>query len=266
MKQTTPYRRLGGRKLFYAVLLGSALISGPAFSAEGIDADADEILKAMSKYLGGLKSFSMNADIDLEILTKEGQKLQLSSYSTAVVERPSKLSITRKGLFADAAFIYDGKTLTVQGKKQNVYAQVEAPGTIDDAILAYEAQTGIAAPGADLLFADPYAVLSRGVNRAVYIGTTTIDGVECHHLAYREDDVDWQLWVQAGDTPLPMKYVITSKWQTAAPQFEIRYRDWNTSPKISADAFVFSAPKGAVNLGAFTANEFGELKSTAEGQ
>jgi hypothetical protein len=133
MKQTFPSKRFGGRKLFYAVLLGSALISSPAFSAEGIDADAEKILKSMSAYLGGLKSFSMDADIDLEILTKEGQKLQLSSYSTAVVERPSKLSITRKGLFADAAFIYDGKTLAVHGKKQNVYAQVEVPGTIDDA-------------------------------------------------------------------------------------------------------------------------------------
>lgn len=266
MEQKQLSRRHGGRTSLCAVLLSSALVSGPAFSAENIDADADEILKAMSEYLSGLKSFSMDADIDLEILTKEGQKLQLSSYSTAVVERPSKLSITRKGMFADAAFIYDGKTLAVQGKKQNVYAQIEAPGTIDDAILAYEAQTGIAAPGADLLFADAYAVLLRGVNRADYIGTTTIDGIECHHLAFREDDVDWQLWVQTGDTPLPMKYVITSKWQTAAPQFEIRYRNWNTRPTIAADTFVFTAPKGAENLGTFMVDEMGELNSMAEGQ
>lgn len=266
MKQTTPSSRRGARTMACAVLLGTALSSGQAFSTEGIDAEADKILKSMSAYLGGLKSVSFAADIDFEILTNESQKLQFSSYSTAVLQRPSKLHIERKGMFADAVFIYDGQTLSLHGKQENLYAQLEAPGTIDDAILAYEAQTGLPAPGADLLFADPYAVLSRGVKRGIHVGTTFIDGIACHHLAFREDEVDWQLWVQAGDTPLPMKYVITSKWQTGAPQYEIRYRDWNTSPKISADAFVFTAPVGAVNLGAIVVNEMGELQSMAEGQ
>ncbi len=38
-----------------------------------------------------------------------------------------------------------------------------------------------------------------------------MNGIECHHLAFRAEKVDWQVWVQAGDTPLPMKYLIISK-------------------------------------------------------
>jgi len=266
MKELIPARQGACRKLFCTALLGAALASGPVSGAEGIDADADKILKSMSAYLGGTKAFSFNADIDLEVVTKAGQKVQLSSYATAVLERPSKFRITRKGVIADAAFIYDGSALTLYGKNLNAYAQVEVPGTIDDAILAYELETGIAAPGADLLFADPYAVLSRGVNSGVNLGTTTIDGIMCHHLAFREDKVDWQLWVQAGSTPLPMKYVITSKWQTAAPQYVIRFRDWNTSPKIPAGEFSFSPPRGAVKLATIVVNEMGELTSTEESQ
>jgi len=266
MNELIPVRQGGNRKLWCVTLLGAALATGPVSGAEGIDADADEILKSMSAYLGGTKAFSVNADIDLEVVTTAGQKVQLSSYATAVLERPSNFKISRKGVAAAAAFIYDGNTLTLYGKGLNAYAQVEVSGTIDDAIHAYELETGIAAPGADLLFADPYAVLSSGVNSGVNLGTAYVNGVECHHLAFREDKVDWQLWVQAGDKPLPMKYVITSKLQTAAPQYEIRFRDWDTSPNIPAGEFTFSPPEGAKTLSTIVANEMSEIASTEESQ
>jgi hypothetical protein len=207
--------------------------------------------------------FSMNADIDFEIITKDGQKLQISSFATMVMKRPDKFHVYRKGMIADAEFIFDGKTLTLYGRNLNVYAQTDVSGTIDDAIRAYELETGIPAPGADLLFADPYAVLSSGVESSSYIGTAYVNGVECHHLAFRKDKVDWQLWVQAGEEPVPMKYVITTKWHTGAPQYEIRFRDWNRSPRIDDELFTFAIPKGSKRLNTFPVNEMGEL-TTAE--
>jgi hypothetical protein len=252
------------RTIVAGVFLLISLATVPAMSAEGIVPDADRILQSMSSYLGAIKAFSVNADIDLEIVTKKGQKLQFSSMGTAAMERPAKFHITRKGLIADAEFIYDGKTLTLHGKNLNVYAQIQMSGTIDDAILLFEWETGLTAPGADLFFADPYAILSHGVESGVYIGTAYVNGVECHHLAFREANVDWQLWVQVGDQPLPMKYVITSKWITGAPQYEIRLRDWNTSPKIKDGQFKFSVPKGARKLGTIPVNEMGEFTSPEE--
>jgi hypothetical protein len=242
------------------------VVAVPVMRAEGIDPDAESILKSMSSYLGETKAFSVNADIDFEIVTRNGQKLQLSSFATAVLKRPAKFHIQRKGMIADAEFIFDGKTLTLHGKKRNIYAQIEVPGTIDDAIRAYELETGIPAPGADLLFADPYAILSSGVENSAYLGIAYVNGVECHHLAFREAKVDWQLWVQAGDAVLPMKYVITTKWHTAAPQYEIRFRDWDTNPQINDKRFTFSAPEGATRLETIPANEMDEFTSTEEGK
>ena len=144
-----------------ALVLSIALAPGTVMSAEGVDPDADKILRSMSSYLGVTTAFSVNADIDNEIVTQDGQKLQLSSYSTIIMERPAKFHIQRKGMIADAEFIYDGKALTLYGKKLKVYARMDVPGTIDDAIRAYELETGIPAPGADLLFSDTYAALSR---------------------------------------------------------------------------------------------------------
>jgi len=251
--------------LAVAVFMAVGLSAGQVMSAEDIDPEADEILKSMSSYLGRTKTFSMNADIDFEIITKDGQKLQLSSYATVVMERPDKLHILKKGMIADAEFIFDGKTLTLHGKNLNVYAQTEVSGTLDDAMRAYELETGIPAPGADLLFADLYAILSSGIESSAYLGTAYVNGVECHHLAFRKDKVDWQLWVKAGDEPLPMKYVITSKWHTGSPQYEIRLRDWDRKPKIEGDQFTFIVPKGAKRLDTFPVNELGEL-TTEEGK
>ena len=249
-----------------AVALIVSFLAVPAMSEDGIDPDADKILQSMSTYLGGIKAFSMNADADFEIVGLNGQKLQLSSLVTVAMERPSKFNIARRGMIADAEFVFDGKTLTLYGKKLNVYAQIQVSGTIDDAIRAYELETGLPAPGADLLFADPYAILSSGVESGVYVGIAYVNGVECHHLAFRKAKVDWQLWVKAGDEPLPMKYVITSKWVTGAPQYSIRFRDWNTSPKITDNQFAFSVPKGATKLETMPVNEMGEFTSTEEGQ
>jgi len=241
------------------VVLMISFAAGPAMCADGIDPDADKILSSMSSYLGGTSTFSVKADIDNEIITHAGQKLQLSSFATVVMERPGKFHVQRKGMLADVEYIFDGKTLTLHGKNLNVYVQREVSGTIDDAIRAVEMETGLDAPGADLLFADPYAILSSGVVSGVYIGTAYVNGVECHHLAFRENKVDWQLWVKAGDMPLPMKYVITSKWHTGAPQYTVQLRDWDTKPGIKGDQFTFIVPAGARRLETIPVNEMGEL-------
>lgn len=246
------------------IFLFVSLATGPAMGAEGIDPDADAVLQAMSNYLGGTKAFSMNADIDFEVMGVNGQKLQLTSMATVVMERPAKFHITRKGLIADAEFIFDGETLTLYGKNLNAYSRTKVPGTTDDAIFVYELETGIPAPGADLLFANPYAVLSTGVESGVYVGVTYVNGVECHHLAFREAKTDWQLWVSTGDKPLPMKYVITSKWQTGAPQYELRLRDWNTNPKIKDAEFVFAPPEDARRVDVIPASEMEEFTSVEE--
>ena len=94
---------------------------------------------------------------------------------------------------------------------------------------------------------------------SAYLGTDYVNGVECHNLAFRQAKTDWQLWVRVGDAPLPMKYIITTKWVTGAPQYSVRFRDWNTAPQFEADRFEFSAPEGARKLETIAVNEMGEL-------
>jgi hypothetical protein len=239
--------------------LALVLVAGPAVSADGVDPEANAILREMSDYLTGLAAFRAEVDIDNEILDLAGQKLQLSSSASVVLERPSRIRMSRQGGIAHVEIVFDGKFLTMHSKTHNAYVQREGPETIDDALRTMQSETGIDVAAGDFFYADPYSGLLTDAASGAYLGWAYVNGVQCHHLAFRAEHVDWQLWVQTGDTPLPMKYVITSKWVTGAPQYTARFHNWNTKPEIEASLFEFTAPKGSKKLDSIPVNEAGQI-------
>jgi hypothetical protein len=255
---SVPARRIA------SIVLVLGVLHGPAMAAEGLNPDADEILRGMTKFIAGAKAFSVTADIGYEVVTKDGQKLQMLSTATVILERPSRFHITRRGKFADAALFFDGKKLTLHGKSANAYLQKDLVGGIDDALDAVERGFGIPMPASDLLLSNPYAALTRGVTSSGYFGLGYVGGVQSHHLAFRTPLVDWQMWVKAEGDPLPMKYVITTKDVPGSPQFSVQFSDWNLKPKLTADRFTFVAPKGTKRLEAMPIDEMGEIKATQE--
>jgi hypothetical protein len=241
------------------VALSIGLVPGAAAAVDQIDPKADKILVAMSGYMDGLNAFTVSIDADNEVIDTTGRKLQFSASSSIVVQRPEDLYVERRGRAADMELFYDGEKLTIHEKGRSVYLQSEHRGVIEDAINEVRTKTGFDIPAGDLIYKTPYGGLIDGVVSGDYLGRGFVDGVECHHLAFRQSKVDWQLWVQAGDQPLPMKYVIVNKWVTGAPQYSVRFRDWNTKPVIGADRFVFSPLTGAKKLESITFNEVGGL-------
>ena len=65
-----------------------------------------------------------------------------------------------------------------------------------------------------------------------------------------------------GGTPVPLKYVITSKRIAGAPEYSVVMSNWNLKPTIAADRFKFVAPKGATNLKGIEVDETGEITIT----
>ena len=122
--------------------------------------------------------------------------------------------------------MFDGKTLTLLGKNANLYAQVEAPGTIDQLVDVLRDKYHRPVPAADLLMSDPYKELMPQVNDTKDLGSGVIHGVECDHLAFRTKEVDWQIWIAQGARPYPCRYVITSKKVTGWPQYTIDIWGW----------------------------------------
>ena len=117
----------------------------------------------------------------------------------------------------------------------------------------------MALPGADLLLSNAYDILIADVLEAKHIGLGVIGGVECEHLAFRNFDTDWQLWVEAGEAPIPRKMVITSKTVNSAPQYTIRITEWKAGVTPGSHAFEFTPPEGAEELHPHALIELDEL-------
>jgi hypothetical protein len=161
------------------------------------------------------------------------------------LQRPDKLRANRTGGYTDVEIVFDGKTVTLLGKNINAYAQSEVAGNVDKLVDVLRDQYSLEFPGADLLVSNPHEVLMADVLEAKHIGQGVIDGIECEHLAFRNQDTDWQLWVEAGEHPIPRKLVITSKATAAAPQYSVLIKDWKTDAATGADTFALQLPSDA---------------------
>jgi len=243
------------------LVLGAAALmaasQGPASAA-----DAKGMLKAMSDYMVAQKTMSITFDSDIEVITPQLEKIQFASSGEMTMSRPDKLRAHRLGGYSDVELVFDGAKATVFSKALNAYAQVEGKGTIDQLIESLRRGRGVALPFADFLTSRPYDILVADVLEAKHIGTGVIDGVVCDHLAFRNHDTDWQIWVETGAKPFPRKIVITSKTVAGAPQYTMRIKSWKVDFQPAADFFAFVAPKNAGTLGP---DDFIQLDELPEG-
>lgn len=255
--------RIGsGRWRALALVSAIAAATGGAQAAEKDDALA--ILKAMSDYVGSQKAIHATFDSDIEVITPQLEKLQFANSGEAWVSRPDKLRAHRIGGYADVEMVFDGKTLAVVDKADNRFARIAAPGSVDQLIDTLHNRAGAGLPASDLLLTDSYSVLSADVLESRHIGRGIVGGVECEHLAFRNFDTDWQIWIEAGEHPVPRKLVITSKTVNNAPQYTVTIKSFDTSPKIADDAFAFVPAKGAQEISADALVSLDELPPSAD--
>lgn len=199
----------------------------------------------MSDYMAAQRSFSLTADSSTDVLLRDGRKVELTATSQMVVDRENGLRVDRQGPLGDTLFVFDGSDVSILSEREGIYLSLPAEGGIDSAIDEVRATLGTeVAGGADLLYANPYDGLMLNVMSGYYMGQAIVNGVLTDHLSYRAEDIDWQLWVQSGDVPVPVRYVITSKWMTAAPQFAVDIFDFTVLTEVAGDTFAFTPPAG----------------------
>ena len=208
-----------------------------------VDPQARALLEKMSDFLANQRQFSVQTDGSIEVVLESGEKLEFDYSSDVLVKRPDKLRSDRRGEKTDAEFYYDGRTFTLYGKNKHYYASADAPGTLDEAIDAARERLGIEAPAADLLYSNPFKILMEDVVSATDLGPASVRGVSCRHLAFRGNETDWQIWIQDGPKPLPIKFVIVSKKVQGLPEYTVEFSDWNLSRKLGDEVFHFS-PRG----------------------
>jgi hypothetical protein len=187
----------------------AAAPAAAAPTANPVDPAAVQALKDMGAYLQTLKRFQVSTEATGERVLADGQKLQRLASAKLDVVRPNRLRVTMKTAQSQRDLVYDGKAVTLYAPAQKYYSTVEFSDTIGALIDRLEAKYGVELPLEDLFrWNDGAEDRIKSLRSAYKVGTATIDGAETDHYAFREDDVDWEVWIQQGDQPFPRKLVI----------------------------------------------------------
>jgi hypothetical protein len=222
--------------------------SAAAEKAGVIEPKADAALHRMSDYLASLNTFRVDTStVDETKVSKDGDKIQALSESKMAVRRPGEMRIDRLGPNGRVVFRDDGKQFSVYNSDKNIYATAPAPGNLDQAADQAREQLQVDAPGVVLLASNPYEALTEGVTEGRYIGLVPMGGgVMAHQLAVtRKNGISYQIWIQDGAKPLPLRYVVTGRDVRGSPQFTIELRNWQPNAPVPADSFAFTPPAGA---------------------
>ncbi len=236
------------RKIGYAagaVVLATLL--APLLAAQDTsDTIAPEAMKALNQmgaYLRTLKDFQVQAEITTEDVLEDGQKLQFANTTTLLAQLPSScVSRSKESRNRGCSFMTGNHSLFA--RRVGYYATVPAPDTIGKLVAALKDKYDVDVPLADLfMWGGPNASTNEITSAADY-GSGTVEGITCQHYAFRQPGLDWQVWVQLGDHPLPRKLVLTTTTDDARPQYT-SVLTWNLAPSFSEDAFVFDPPSDA---------------------
>ena len=241
-------------------LTGCQGSDSPTQASADIDPQAAQALKAMSDLLGNARSFSFHAVGQMDEVVETGQLVQLSRESDVSVTRPSKLFVDTEGDDVSRSAWYDRNKLTVLDKERNEYASTDVPNTIGDMLDFIIEEYGLTLPLADLLFPNPYETLTSNIQVGTYVGLSNVGDHSCHHLLFEQELIDWQIWIDVGQTPVPRKFVITYKLEPGQPSYSGIMDKWNFKPAFANDLFKSNPPAEARQV------QMNELLGTGQGE
>ena len=183
-------------------------------------------------------------------------------------------NFSRSFLLCDGNYVYsylffvdeDGQS------KVNHYTVDLADRTFDGLVRYLPPMGGVSQNPNQLFFCEllreyPWEIIMEGIVAAEYIGEETLDGVECHRLRTLRKDRPQDVWIAKGERPLLMQVqpdmsVLlekalertrkteeagqgVSEYPNQEERVVLRYLNWEISPQLSDEAFVFTAPEGS---------------------
>src|SRR3954467_11443166 len=169
----------------------------PVVKEGAVEPAAIDALKTMSAYLTSASTLAVTSEGSLDVVTGSGQRIQLDGTTQYKIRRPGFV-IDYVSDMKSRRFIYDGKNFTVYSPKLGYYATVPAPGTNREVLDTVYQKFGISLPLEDLFrWGDgSNADRIKALKSAYDVGPATIDGVVTEHYAFREPNVDWEVWIQ----------------------------------------------------------------------
>jgi hypothetical protein len=240
-------RSTAGAALVIAMLASHGSIAGAQADTSKIDTSAVNALVRMGNYLRTLNTFQVSAVVTTEDVNDDGIKLQSTSNVSLLAQRPNRMFADITNDRQPRQLYYDGKTFTLWAPKLKFYAQVPAPATIIELVDTLDTRFELDVPFVDLFRWGTSDSSIKEIDEAIDVGPAMVQGITCQHYAFRQDGLDWQIWIQKGAFPLPHKIVLTTTTDDARPQHESVYT-WNLAPSFNDKAFAFAIPADAKKI------------------
>ncbi len=229
------------RLLRTAILLTFCFVSGNAGAT-----DSKALFMDMARTLSQAQQFSVIMHMSYDAVQDSGQKIEFSELRKVIIQRPNNLRVDAKQSDGDQSeLVFDGKTITLFNKSENVYSLTDSPGNVDAAIRYAGGKLGIRIPLARMLVTSLPQELEKMITEVEYVEKDTL-GDPLDHIAVRSQDIDLQAWI--AEDKLPRRIVLTYKNAPGQPQFRAEFTDWNLAPKIPANTFSFTPPKSAEKI------------------
>ena len=242
------YKRLFCSIAILSLSLSMMAQSSPAPKNPDIDPAAMAALDKMGTYLRTLGTFQVKSVQTTDDVLDNGQTIQTNGVIDLLAARPNRLRAEIVSDDRHQFLFYDGKSFTIYGQLVNYYATVPAPPTIGELIEKVGEKYGIEMPLVDLFeWGSPQSDFAKYITGAIDVGPSSIDGTSCEQYAFRQQGLDWQIWIQLGDFPLPRKLILTTTDDEARPRHS-QLLTWNLAPSFNDEAFTFDPPDGAQKI------------------
>lgn len=206
-----------------------------------------DLLRRMSTRLAETPSFGVWARGFREIPATTGQLLTFANTTEVAVRRPDRMRAEVAGDL-NFRFWYDGATMAVLDAGKRFYARTEAPPRLDEMLAFAIEKYGVHFPVSDFLVSDPYAMLTKGITSAFWVGRVIVDGAETDHLAFAAPGVEWQIWIESGERALPRRLAVTYTNAEKAPRFLVEFLAWNLALSVPDRGFRFEPPSWAERI------------------
>jgi hypothetical protein len=251
-------------KGWWTLALGAAIASGSTPGAHGQTQPAADglananrpthaehalgLLKPVADKLSAAKALRFKIESMVEVPSPVGQMINYVFDTEVTVQRPNKLAARKTGDGPSFDVYYDGRTFTGVDQKLGLFAQMEAPATIDELIPVVMEKTGMYFPFADFVHSDVYGTLTKDLTHAYWVDKSNVNGVLCDHLAFAGPGIEWQIWIGPEKDPLPRRLAVTYLGLEKHPRFLVTFSDWHLKSEVSAKSFEVKKPAGAKTI------------------
>jgi hypothetical protein len=203
-----------------------------------------ELLQQTGATLKAASTLTFDTAERHERVRRNGEKKAFSLSRQVRLRRPDRLSFRATGDgIDDLHAFYNGRSFTLVGNTQKVYAQVDAPNTVDALLDRLAERFDQPMPMADVLYSDPSQSFQSGEFTGGWVKRTPIDSATCHELHYTGKTAEFTLWVADDDRALPCKLAIVYTARTGKPTSEITFRNWQLGAAIAESEFAANVPQ-----------------------